>query len=125
MTKKERAVQLRNDPDVHYNCAQSVLIPFAEEAGMTAEQAAAIGAHFGAGMRAGATCGAVTGALMALGLLGKGQEEAKTFWREFQEQAGAIDCAALLKLAEESGQEKKPCCDGLVLKAVGLLEKYT
>ena len=66
MTKKERAAQLRNDPNVHYNCAQSVLMPFAEELGLTPEQANAISAHFGSGMRVGATCGAATGALMAL-----------------------------------------------------------
>lgn len=125
MTKKERAAQLRNDPNVHYNCAQSVLIPFAEELGMTTEQAAAIGAHFGGGMRAGATCGAVTGALMALGLLGKGQEEAQAFWREFKEQADALDCAELLRIAKENGKEKKPHCDDLVFKAVALVEKYT
>ena len=125
MTKKERAAQLRNDSSAHYNCAQSVLIPFAEELGLTLEQATAIAAHFGSGMRVGATCGAVTGGLMALGLLGKGQEEAKAFWHDFKELAGAMDCAQLLKIGKEMGQEKKVHCDDLVIKAVELVEKYS
>lgn len=57
----DRARELREDPDVHYNCAQSVLIPFAEEAGLTAEQANAITANFGSGMKIGSVCGAITG----------------------------------------------------------------
>ena len=124
MTKVERAVQLRQDPEVHYNCAQSVFIPYGEEAGLSAGQANAIAAHFGGGMRMGATCGAVTGALMAMGLMGKDQKVMEEFWNEFKEQTGAVDCAALLKLGEGRGEEKKPYCDGLVCKAVELLEKY-
>ena len=31
MTKLEKMKALRNDPAVHYNCCQSVLMPFAEE----------------------------------------------------------------------------------------------
>lgn len=123
MTKKEKAKALREDPAVHYNCAQSVFIPFAEELGLSAEQAKAIGAHFGAGMRMGATCGAATGGLMALGLMGKGEEAAKAFMAEFKECAGCMDCAALLAVCKEKGLEKKPYCDALVEKAVELVEK--
>ena len=35
----EKAKELRAITDVHYNCAQSVLVPFAKEMGMTEEQA--------------------------------------------------------------------------------------
>ena len=31
----EKATALRNDPDVHYNCAQSVVCAFAEDCGLT------------------------------------------------------------------------------------------
>ena len=71
MTHMEKAKALRADTAVHYNCAQSVIIPFAAEMGITEEQANAMGAHFGSGMRHGSTCGAVTGALMALGMIGE------------------------------------------------------
>ena len=45
MTKYEDMIALRNHPDIHYNCAQSVLIPFAEDMGITREQANALSAH--------------------------------------------------------------------------------
>ena len=70
MDRIECARQLRADPNVHYNCCQSVLIPFADKVGMTREQLTALGAHFGSGMRHGSACGAFTGAMMALGLMG-------------------------------------------------------
>ena len=124
MTTMERAIQLRQDPDVHYNCAQSVLIPYAEKAGMSLSQANAIAAQFGAGMRVGGTCGAVTGALMVLGLLEKDPKTVREFWNEFKAQTGAMDCAELLKLSKERGEDKKAHCDALVYKAVELLEKF-
>ena len=121
MTKAERAAQLRSDPNVHYNCTQGVFIPYAEELGLTTEQANAIGAHFGGGMHVGATCGAIVGGLMALGLLGKDKETAGKFWNEFKEAAGATDCAELKRLIKEEGGMS---CNELVLKAVELVEKY-
>ncbi len=121
MTKLERAQALRGDAQRHYNCCQSVLLPFAEELGMDAETAAGIAEHFGSGMRRGSVCGAVTGGLMALGLAGKsGEQTAQAFQEAFQTQAGALDCAELLKLAAERGEEKKPFCDKMVELAVEL-----
>ena len=124
MTKMERAAQLRSDPNTHYNCAQAVLIPFAEELGMSPEQASALTAHFGSGMRVGATCGALTGGLMALGLLGKGPDAAQAFWKDFKEQAGATNCVDLLRLNKERGGDKKVHCNALIYIAIGLVEKY-
>ena len=57
MTKHEDMVALRNNPDIRYNCAQSVLIPFAEDMGITREQAKGIAANFGSGMGCGSVCG--------------------------------------------------------------------
>ena len=48
---QQRALDLRTASDIHYNCAQAVFIPFAEETGMSTAQAASIAAHFGSGMR--------------------------------------------------------------------------
>ena len=39
MTKQEKARALRARTDVHYNCAQSVLVTFAPEIGLTEEEA--------------------------------------------------------------------------------------
>lgn len=122
MTHTGHAAALRADRTTHYNCAQSVLIPFAEEAGLTGEQANALAAHFGSGMRHGATCGAVTGALMALGLLGADEERAKQLLTAFREREGALTCTELLALGKEKGLDKKTHCDALVRTAVELVD---
>ncbi len=52
------------------NCAQSVLLSFAEDLKISKELALKISAGFGGGMgKMQQTCGAVTGAIMVLGLL--------------------------------------------------------
>ncbi|MCE1198724.1 MAG: C-GCAxxG-C-C family protein [Marinilabiliales bacterium] len=51
------------------NCAQSVVMAYAEEFGLTTGQAKAVSVGFGGGMgRLQQTCGAVTGAYMIIGL---------------------------------------------------------
>ena len=50
------------------DCSQVVAGAFAEEMGMTEEEARKVSACFGGGMMCGETCGAVTGALMVLGM---------------------------------------------------------
>ena len=111
MTRMEETEALRARTDVHYNCCQSVLVPFK------------LGANFGSGMRHGSTCGAVTGALMVLGLAGKGADEATALMRRFREKNQVLDCANLLRLAKERGEERKCHCDRMVYEAVELLEE--
>ena len=56
------------------NCAQSVLLTFADDLKYSKELALKLAAGFGAGMgRAQETCGAVTGGMMVLGVM-KGEE---------------------------------------------------
>ena len=66
MTHTEKAVDYFSQK---LHCSQSVLAAFADECGITEEQALKLGSCFGSGMRKGEVCGAVTGALMVLGLL--------------------------------------------------------
>ena len=57
-----------------YNCAQSVVLSFADDLKFSTELAQKMAAGFGGGMgKTQETCGAVTGAIMVLGLL-KGEE---------------------------------------------------
>lgn len=52
------------------NCAQSVVLSFAEDYGYSKELALKISAGFGGGMgRSQGTCGAVSGAIMVLGIM--------------------------------------------------------
>jgi C_GCAxxG_C_C family probable redox protein len=123
MDHMEHARQMREDTTTHYNCAQAVLGPFAQEMGLTEEQAVKLGAHFGSGMRHGSTCGAVTGALMVLGMLGYDEKEATALLRQVRESHGALDCATLLKTSHDQGVPRKTHCDGLVFEMVQALDK--
>ena len=123
MTKQEKVYALRNDTAVHYNCAQSVLIPYAGECGVSEETACRFGANFGRGMRMGSVCGAVTGALMVLGAMGYGEEESRRLLREFREKNGGVNCAELLRQASERGEERKTHCDRMIDECVALLNE--
>ena len=123
MDKIQQVHALRGDPDVHYNCCQSVLIPFAPECGLDRGKAGALGAHFGGGMRHGGTCGAVTGALMVLGMAGKDESAAKAFMKAFRDKNGCLECAGLLEKAVECGEDRKCHCDRMVIEAVELVEE--
>ena len=122
MTHLEKAQELRARTDVHFNCCQSVLVTFAEDMGLTEQQAFDLGANFGSGMRCGSVCGTLTGALMVLGMKGYDEEQSTAFLRRFQEDHGEINCAALLKKSHEAGIPRKEHCDGLVFEVVQMLD---
>ncbi|MDD3845312.1 MAG: C-GCAxxG-C-C family protein [Syntrophorhabdaceae bacterium] len=106
MTRKDKALEVF---DSGFNCAQSVLLAFAEELGLDPEKALKIASGFGGGMGAmGATCGAVTGSFMVIGLdrgnaSGDDRETKdatyrmiRQFAREFEQTHGSIACRVLL-----------------------------
>ncbi len=95
--------------DNKFNCSQSVLVSFAEELGLTEDEALRVSSAFGGGIgRQQLTCGALTGAAMALGLrFGKGlndEEDKKQFTNEctvelfekFTKLNGSTNCRKLL-----------------------------
>ena len=49
------------------NCSQCLLAAFRDRAGLTLEQAMALGAGMGGGVRCGSICGAVSAPVMLLG----------------------------------------------------------
>ena len=92
-----------------FNCAQSVLVPYAESCGVPREAALRLAAPFGGGMGCtGETCGAVTGALMALGMKTAGidpqdaaakqknYERARQFIGEFKARNCGVLCRELI-----------------------------
>ncbi len=105
MTHTQKAEQYFSDK---FHCSQAVLAAFADELGITDEQALKLGACFGSGMRKGEVCGACTGALMVLGLKYghyiKGDTESKQradrvndrFLEEFAKRNGSYICNDLL-----------------------------
>lgn len=121
----DEAKRLRGITEVHYNCAQSVIVPFAKDAGISEELAMKMGVNFGAGMHRASVCGAITGGLMALGLMGMDDKTTLAeYYRRLKERhEGCLDCADLLRINKEKGQEKKPHCDGMVYECVELVEE--
>ena len=122
MSRMEKTKMLRADTVSHNNCCQSVVMTFAEDMGLTEEQAFAQGTHFAAGQRQGSVCGAMSGALMVLGAMGYDENTANTLIRNFREKHGATDCAPLLKPSKERGEVKKAPCDALVFELVEAVE---
>ena len=141
MYHKEKAVNYFSQK---LHCSQAVLAAFAEECGITEEEAIKLGSCFGGGMRKGEVCGAVTGALMVLGLL-YGQKAADdTEGRQlsnkvndlmmdrFKEKCGSYICNDLLgcDITTEEGhnyclENKKftEFCPKMVTAAVEIVEE--
>jgi C_GCAxxG_C_C family probable redox protein len=89
-----------------FNCAQSVLVAFIDQVGLTQSQALKLSSPFGAGVsRQGEMCGAVTGALMVIGLVQgsdspSGKEDTyrlgQDFLQRFKAMHGSLLCRQLL-----------------------------
>ena len=121
----ERAKELRALTVPHYNCGQSVVIPFAEEAGLSEEKAMAICSNFGGGLKRASACGAITGGLVVLGLFGIDDPVViGEYYKALRDNhEGMLDCADLLRRNKELGRERKPHCDDLVYECVDLVEE--
>ena len=119
-----RAKELRAIVTPHYNCGQSVILPFAEELGIPADLVMRFAANFGGGMKTGALCGAVAGGVTVLALHGLStQEDTAAYYARIRvKHPESIDCKPLLTRNAEAGNEKKPHCDGLVYECIAVVE---
>lgn len=115
MTNAEKAKMMYEQG---YLCSQAVFAAFAEESGISEQQALKIGACFGGGMCKGEVCGACTGALMVLGMKYgqcvpgpegrlKTNEAAVSFLERFASENGSYMCRDLLgcDIATQEGRE--------------------
>lgn len=121
----DRAKELRAIITPHYNCGQSVILPFAEEMGIPEELVMRFAANYGRGMKTGALCGAVAGGATVLALYGLDDPAStEAYYASIREKhPEAIDCTPLLARNAELGNEKKPFCDGLVYECVEIVEE--
>ena len=126
------------------NCAQSVLLSFAEDFGYSKELALKVSAGFGGGMgKEQGPCGAVTGAIMVLGIL-EGEKASdndqlktqtynsvKEFLKEFTDDFQTTNCWELTgcDFKTDAGNEKfkdegvmEKICAPCVKRAVEILE---
>ncbi|OFX22518.1 MAG: hypothetical protein A2041_07920 [Bacteroidetes bacterium GWA2_31_9b] len=127
-----------------FNCAQSVIVSFADIMNIDEETALRLASGFGGGMgRMQGTCGAVTGAFMVIGYLrGKykqGDDDAKEitnhliqeFSKKFTQINGSINCKTLIHFDLNTPEGRKEAydtkvfdknCTNYVKSAVELLE---
>ncbi len=114
----DKAKELRLEQGDKHNCTQAILVTFAQEMGMTEEQARGLGTHFGLGMGCGSACGVVTGVVAVLGAMGYDKKEAQGFMRGFQEKYGAVDCKVLLATCKERNEPRSEHCNRLIFQGV-------
>lgn len=130
-----------------YNCSQSVFAAFADELGMSVEEAAKIASPFGAGFgKLREVCGAVSGMTLVAGYL-KGYDDPADYegkkelykliqkmCAEFKAAEGTLICRELLGLKEgedlaepsvrtEEYYRSRPCI-GACRTAAGIAEKH-
>lgn len=144
MTRKEKAMSLFEEG---YNCAQSLVLAFADCYEVEPEMAARFSSAFGGGMgRLREVCGSVSGMFMVLGLLhgyhDPKDREAKTglyqqvqeLAHRFEEKNGSIVCRELLGLSVKRDgplpeertaayYQKRPCKE-LIGCAAEILEEF-
>ena len=120
----EKAMALRSEP-MCPNCAETIMMTFAEDMGLSEEQARALGTNFGGGMKSGGVCGVVTSSLMVLGMLGVTEPgTAAGLQRRIKENhGGLINCVDLLRANAEAGGQKKPHCDAMIREAIEIIEE--
>ena len=134
--------------DNNFNCSQSVLVAFAEDLGLSEDEALRVASAFGGGIgRQQFTCGALTGASMVLGLkFGKGKndpdekkietyEKVVRLFNEFSEVHKSTNCRALLHNLDMNDEKELEIINGqnlfhdlcrkYVADAVQIVERIT
>jgi C_GCAxxG_C_C family probable redox protein len=126
------------------NCAQAVLVSFADDLHMGKDIAMKVPASFGGGMKQALTCGAVTGALMVLGMKygcpdhTNMKEKARItaitrdFANRFRAKHGTLGCKELLgiDISTKEGHDEaaakglfKSECTSFIATAIEILEE--
>lgn len=137
MTHAEKAAAIFNEK---FNCAQAVLGAYAEDFGMSEEEALRVAICFSGGMRNAEVCGAVSGALMVIGLKYGQVDDGKTvsygkaveFMDKFKKENGSYICKEILGYdistadGMKNASEKNlfnDICPKMVESAVKILEE--
>lgn len=137
MNKSEEAVKLFK---TNCNCAQSVLLCFADDLGFDEDFAKKVSSAFGGGIgRCGMICGAISGALMVLGLKfssdldkEKMYEKTREFLSLFKTKFKYLDCKLLtgfdMLIPEQRDEAIKlnisdKLCSQFIENSVQILEK--
>lgn len=118
-----------------YNCAQSVVLTFADEINLSKEDLVKVSSGFGGGI-AGfqKTCGALSGGVIVLNLLYDEDEKIEAIqdlFNKFEKLNSNLDCIDLIEIDFEKKDEmtekeekvKKEKCLGFVKDVVKIIEE--
>ena len=121
----ERRSHFAPDGKPVFNCCQSVVSVFAEDAGYDEEACMKAATYFRGGMQMGSVCGAVTGSLMAIGLAGVDDPQipGELFRRVRENHEGMLNCKDLLRINAERGGEKMSHCNAMIRECIGYTEE--
>lgn len=117
-----------------YNCAQAVLLAYADLLELSEQEAIKVASTFGGGMGLGEACGTITGMCMVVGMYkGAGtidfenKKELKKLIREmtdeFKKEYTSVNCREILMYRKNAPQEKKSC-QSVVRTACEIIDKY-
>lgn len=121
----EKAMELRDEVPMRYNCAETMFLSYREELGLTEEQALGLAHNIGGGLGFGSTCGAIVTGLIVLGAKGvKDPATLREFRRAMAERHdGLMNCKELLAASVGKGLDKKSHCDSLIKDSIELVDE--
>lgn len=121
----KKAMEIRNEVPMINNCAQTILMVYAKELGLTDDMAAKLSINFGGGMKCGSTCGVITGGLIVLGALGIDDPYTVNLLRKeiAEKHEGMTNCTDLLRANAAKGGNKKQHCDNMIYEAIEIIDK--
>jgi len=142
MSKVKDAISKFNNG---YNCAQSIIVTYGPQRGLSEDDCLRVASGFGSGMRRAEVCGAVSGSIMVLGLDYQPSDSTTTskdhinqrileFTNKFENKCGSILCRDLLgcdvsipegQLEAKLKNTSQTICPGLVQAAAELIEEFT
>lgn len=121
----EKAIKLRESTDPKYNCCQAVVFAFEDLLKFDRESIYWATKNYNGGLKMGSTCGAIVGGLAVLGMAKIKEPEIvnKLQIRVRENHDGNTNCAQLLKVMVEKGEEKKTHCNNMVYECVSIVEQ--
>lgn len=121
----EKAMQLRNEIPMRYNCAETMFLAYAEELGLTEEQALGLAHNIGGGLGFGSVCGAIVTGQIVLGAKGITDSSVLRQYRNAMKDRhdGLMNCKDLLASSVQSGKDKKTHCDKMITDSIELVDE--
>lgn len=121
MDRSILADEIHRTKEPHHNCAQSVLLAFADKINVPREELFKLASGFGGGMgNMQATCGAICGAAMVIGYLHNKEGElskmaAGRILEGFKQRVGATVCREIKGI--DTGKVLCPCTECVKIAA--------